>query len=183
VKTALWAAIAVLLLTLAAFAIGRGTAPVKVEKKVEIEIVEVESVRIEWRDKIVEKKVYVKSQATSSRTEEREVRKPDGTVEKTKMEVRGMETLVSSGTESSSEQSGTARKDSQISSKEIMSLSTENKPDWNISLLVGASTGSKLLPPPMTAGVHVQRRILGPVYVGVWGMTDVSAGLSVGFEF
>jgi hypothetical protein len=31
--------------------------------------------------------------------------------------------------------------------------------------------------------LNVNRRILGPIYVGIWGNTNQSAGLSVGFEF
>lgn len=32
-------------------------------------------------------------------------------------------------------------------------------------------------------GVHIQRRILGPVFLGAMGSTDKRAGLSVGMEF
>lgn len=32
-------------------------------------------------------------------------------------------------------------------------------------------------------GISVQRNILGPFTLGAWGMTNISAGLSIGFNF
>jgi hypothetical protein len=52
--------------------------------------------------------------------------------------------------------------------------------DWMVSVLGG--TEAKLPLQPVFGG-HVQRRILGPIYVGAWGLSNGSLGLSLGGSF
>jgi hypothetical protein len=68
------------------------------------------------------------------------------------------------------------------------------KPDWALTALVGTSAPTKLdlTPPylnPLVVGGVAERRILGPVFVGVWAITqvqnpaNVSGGIAVKAEF
>lgn len=50
-----------------------------------------------------------------------------------------------------------------------------------ISALVGAKISYPLGTP--TYGVHVSRPLLGPITVGLWGMSDVTGGVSIGLQF
>lgn len=51
--------------------------------------------------------------------------------------------------------------------------------DWFVAL----SIGSQILDPKLQYGLHVNRRILGPAYVGAYGRTDGELGLQIGLEF
>lgn len=68
------------------------------------------------------------------------------------------------------------------------------KPDWHISLRAG--TDFTQIKPSLTApyfdpllvGVTAERRIIGPVFAGIWGQSDtrfnnVSGGIVIGAEF
>lgn len=52
---------------------------------------------------------------------------------------------------------------------------SSEKEQWLIS-----ASAKTTLPFAVSYGVHVQRRILGPIYVGVVGFSDKSAGISIG---
>lgn len=53
------------------------------------------------------------------------------------------------------------------------------KPQWRVQGMVGYRGQ---LDRPMY-GAGIERRILGPVFVGAWGNTEKQFGLSAGFEF
>lgn len=65
------------------------------------------------------------------------------------------------------------------------------RPQWRAGLLVGLTTSSsrvvapELLFPvvPLDAGVTLERRIAGTVWMGAWLNTDKSAGVSLAMEF
>lgn len=74
------------------------------------------------------------------------------------------------------------------------STQTTTRPDWQISALVGVtysggssntlnSSTTAGLPLRVSVGAHVQRRILGPVSVGVFGLSSGTFGLSAGLQF
>lgn len=50
-------------------------------------------------------------------------------------------------------------------------------PDWRVSGLVGLSRQD------LVYGASIERRVLGPVHAGVWGLSSGAVGLSVGFDF
>jgi hypothetical protein len=65
-----------------------------------------------------------------------------------------------------------------------------SRPDWNVSVLGGVTMPNFTRPTELaffTAGIHVQRRIVGPFNAGVWviGSTGgmLSAGASLGVQF
>lgn len=61
---------------------------------------------------------------------------------------------------------------------------TNAKPQWKAGVLAGLNTVHSK---EFSYGVQVERRIIGPVFMGVWGTTtnndDQSAGVSISLEF
>lgn len=57
---------------------------------------------------------------------------------------------------------------------------TKDAATLNVSLLVGYNYRSPSLP---IYGVMVSKKLLGPIAVGAWGMTNNTAGISLGMEF
>ena len=63
-------------------------------------------------------------------------------------------------------------------SKETESGSTTSG-KWKISALAGVDfKGGNL-----AYGAELDRKILGPIYVGAWGLSNSSFGVSIGFQF
>lgn len=85
----------------------------------------------------------------------KETKKPDGTIEKK-----------------------TTIKDKSSTVKDTAKLIENKRADWKASGLVGISTKGE-----QVYGISIDRRILGNVFVGVWGHTGATAGISVGMEF
>ena len=90
------------------------------------------------------------------KTIERTIERPDGTKETTKETV------------DKSTKKETTNKEVVISKK-----------DWMVSAIVT----SKLTELDPVYGIMVQRRIIGPVYLGLSGSTDKRIGINVGLEF
>lgn len=53
-----------------------------------------------------------------------------------------------------------------------------NKPNWKVSGLVGINSELRTV-----YGASVDRRIVGNIFVGAWGTTDKTGGISIGLEF
>ena len=62
---------------------------------------------------------------------------------------------------------------------------TERAPDWRVGVLVGATwkEPALVISGPLVLGVQVERRMLGPFSLGVWGTTQGAAGASISGEF
>lgn len=144
-------------------AVGRYTAPTKVEEKE----------NIVYKDRIVEKKVFEKD--TSKKNDTVTVRlvtiKPDGT--------RTIETKIVNKDEIIVSENGKTDvvKETEAT-KETDKLVESKHDDWNVSVAIKMDSGYNL-----SYGAHVQRRILGPFTLGAFGYTDVSGGLSLGLNF
>jgi len=70
----------------------------------------------------------------------------------------------------------------------VVTLHTiESRTNWSASVLVGVQDGGKrlvdALHAPAVVGLVVERRILGPVSMGVWATTARAAGLSARIDF
>ncbi len=154
--------IVVIVLTVVSGAIGRFTAPTKV--KIETKTVEViKEVKVSNEMKVKNKK---KTVTTVTDT------KPDGSKHET--------TTVTEGVVSSTNETVNDTKDGSIStttSKEVTKASGRT----NLSLLGGVSRDNSGLLSP-TYGVGVMRNILGPITIGVWGLTTGVLGASVGID-
>ena len=145
-------------------AVGRFSLPAKI----------VEKEKIVFQDKIIEKKVEVKDIQKKNNKIYIKIEKtsPDGT--------KTVETRIidkdetSSNTNTSDDKSQDTTQISDASKETIYATK-----DWLLSAAVNYSTSSST----MNYGVIAQRRILGPVYVGVYGFSDGTFGGSCGLSF
>lgn len=78
--------------------------------------------------------------------------------------------------------------------KEVLIEKKPVLPDWHMGLLVGASLRTPVSDTPLMVGIEVERRLLGPFFLGAWGMagspvvggfnvTNVTFGIKLGAEF
>ena len=177
--------IGVLLLCGLSFALGRFNQEetVRVEERVVEKVVE-KIVEVEV-EKIVEKKVFVDN--TKTRTKVVVVEAPDGTKTST--------TDVAVDTDVKNESEKAEERVVYVDREKIVEVEVEKKvetsqtlPDWRIGALVGANpldmwSKQAVVFGDLALGAEVQRRIVGPVYGGVWGTTQGAVGVSVGLEF
>lgn len=52
-------------------------------------------------------------------------------------------------------------------------------PDWRVGAMVGVDLGG----PSVAYGAQIERRILGPIYVGAWGLSNGAGGVAIGIPF
>lgn len=83
-------------------------------------------------------------------------------------------------TDSRTEDKSTEATRTDTKSKESTTI-TNVKPQWKVSGGAGVKYNEISLQPVYTVGV--ERRILGPIFVGAYGRTDKEVGLSVSVEF
>lgn len=153
-----WLLLAAALLT--AFAFGRWSAPEKI--KIQKQIVEVEK-KSTTKDTEAERNKRKEITVT-------EVIRPDGTKETTTHTVEET-TAVKKKAESDSSESNRASNET----KEVEKSSSKT----TVSLMVGTN----LQNPKIVYGGSAYRPILGPVGIGLWGLTDKTLGASVGLTF
>jgi len=115
-------------------------------------------VKIEIKEVIKEVEVENRNVVTIIR----EIERPDGT--------REIETRIVDKT--------TIEKDRTASRSEVKTVRAL-KPQWKVGAMVGQSD---FLRGGTIYGAQVERRILGPFFLGVWGNTNKSAGLSISME-
>lgn len=150
-------------------AFGRYTLPAKIVTKTETVTVEKEVI----------KNVETTSKDTNKDREliVTETVKPDGTkiIEKhyvNKDQIKEDTTKVGTTTDVKSSDTKTSI------------VETNAKNDWNISALATKShTDDDMFKGSLSYGVHVQRRILGPISIGAFGLTNRTAGISIGVSF
>jgi hypothetical protein len=117
--------------------------------------------QIETQIKEVIKEVEVVKKDTV--TVVHEVKRPDGTVEiDTRTEDKS---VITTQTDKKTEQ---------------QSIITNIKPQWKASGLAAVDFNNDRR---LTYGISVERRLLGPVFVGVQGYDNKMIGISVGLEF
>lgn len=166
---AYWRPIAVLVALAAAFATGRFTTPGPdvviassirfVERKVEVRVVE------RAKDRIVYRNVEVK---------------PDGTRIDRSIERSVTDTKAATNTSSSTD-----------SASDMKQAVTSYRPQWRVGALLGFNVGGLHLSPTFSLtsdafawGAFAERRIAGPFFVGLWGLsTGPSFGLTLSMEF
>lgn len=153
----------VVALVAGAFAGGRYLTPVKI--KTEIKTVEVVKTVI-VKDKTSDKEVHKTTTTIDSV-------KPDGTKTTTTTVVEDSSTKQDTKTDIVKDGTKT-----ETTKKEVTKTSSR----LNISALGGAPISIHGLETPVF-GLHVSKDILGPVSVGIWGLTDKTFGLSVGLTF
>lgn len=140
-----------------AFAVGRFSAPEKV--KIEKEIVEVEKKSSETdldRDK----------HKTTTTTE---ITRPDGTKEKTTKVEEDTKTSKNTTTVDLRQRNETETKEVTYGSNRV-----------TISGMAGLGLDSLSVP---IYGASITRPILGPIVIGLWGLTNKTGGVSLGLQF
>lgn len=115
----------------------------------------------------IKKEVQIKEVEVTRKnvvTVTREEKRPDGTVI---IDTRTVDTSTEAVNRTSKEKEST--------------VVTSLKPQWRVGGGVGMKYNEVKLEPVYTLGV--ERRILGPVFVGAYGRTDKEVGLTVSVEF
>lgn len=161
--------IALVVLLVLSFSAGRFTAPVKTDVR------EVE--KVVWKDRVVEKVVTRKAKAEERIVYVDRIVSPTGEVR----EKRTTHTLADTR-----ELVDAAKTSESTGKTEVSSSSTTTlRPDWRVGVLAGASLREPLVPiaGPLVLGASVERRIIGPFTLGVWGLTSGAAGVSASGEF
>lgn len=175
------------------YAFGRYVVPEKVVIQEKVKIVEVEKQVVVEKEKIVTRLVKDESKKERIHREEKKVKRPDGTEETTKTEDIGVDTVV--------HDTKTEYVD-RIVEKEVIKYvdrEVEKKvevtrplPDWRFSVLAGVNGnqlpglvyGSSFDPMTyLSFGASIERRIVGPVHAGAWGLSTGQGGLSISLDF
>jgi len=157
-------AITVPVIILASFMVGRYTVPTKTITKTEIQVV-TKTVEVDKTATQVDKDVIVT-----------ETDKPDGT------KVKETQYVDRVNTETTDIKNSQTKSDSKSET-----ITTNEKYNWNVAALAGVNSEQSLFDKQIGYGAIVQRRIIGPFYLGVWGEgfgTPVkSGGISIGGSF
>lgn len=154
-------ALLVVVLTGAAFAAGYYFAPEKI--KVETKLVEVVK-----KETVIEKEIE-KNKHTETTTVE--ITRPDGTKEKT--------TTTKEDTTTGTTVTSNTNKSSTTTLDETRETS-KNGRRYNLSLLAGADVTNDPLKAPIIYGGHISTNLIGPISIGVWGLTNKTFGASLG---
>jgi hypothetical protein len=156
-------------LLLGAYAAGRYATPARVVEKVRTVEVEkvVERVRMET--------VYraAQDERRNVRRETREEKRPDGTVITTKVEDDKTETKTATEGRTAAEAAKAVERERLV---ETVRVVEGKRPDWLVGAQIGYSNGALY-------GVSVDRRILGPAYIGVWANTQRAVGVGIRVQF
>lgn len=147
----------VVVVFVAGCAVGRFSLPAKI----------VEKERIVYQERIVEKRV----EATKDHkvTTKLEMTKPDGT--------KTIETKIVNEKYSDSNIDTIMNKDG----SKVMEKENTSQTNTIVSLLANATYSISIIGPNL--GIMAQRRLIGPIYIGGFGYTDRSFGLSLGLAF
>jgi membrane glycosyltransferase len=147
-----------------AFAAGRFTTPERV--KIQKEIVEVEK---KTKDTSTEAERSKRKETTV-----REVIHPDGTKETITTIIEDSDTRKKSDTRETQE---VARKETET--KEV----EKSKGKLTLSALAGSKVSLSEGVSPLIYGGHISKEVLGPVSLGVFGLSNGIAGVSIGLSF
>lgn len=191
-------AVVALVLVVGAFAGGRYSVSPDVKIVTKTETVEVEKEVVKTVFVEVEKKVYVKGETRDVVREIVVIKSPDGT-ETTKV----TETDKTKITEASSQESASSQATivERVVEKQVfvekLKIVEGYKAQWHIGVRAGAGARLTLpaIQPTLQLGVTAERRIAGPLWIGVWADTQLSlptpaappqsitGGVSVALEF
>jgi hypothetical protein len=177
-----------LLLAGFSFGLGRIMASERIEYRERLQVLTVEKERIVWREKAVETKTTDRERSGKTTKKTTEVERPDGTKEKTteetteekeaekQIEIRYVDRVVEKQVEVVKQVD-----------KEVEKIVEKPLPDWRISPMVGLNVPGLLQDGlsdrQLVFGIEGQRRIVGPLSAGVWGLSNGAVGVSLSLEF
>jgi hypothetical protein len=192
---------AAVVLLATAFAVGRYTVPTKIEtKEVQVEkqvvVTKIDDTKLE---QLIEQNRSFQSQLSelkkSIHREKWAVTHVDGSKEEKSTEdiniSRTVQTTQIQYVDRVETKTETKYVDRVVEKEKVVEKTkvvTAEKPQWDVKLLVGAdlknlAVAQGLTTGPFTFGAEVDRRILGPIKVGVFGLSNGTVGAGVGVEF
>ena len=165
--------------------VGTSHGPERVEERVVEKIVEKEVVRLVERVKTVvirDTKVVKGANRTW-----KVVEAPDGT-KTTEATEDTRETIDTKVTHSTDAVKTEIVEKVVTVDREVIKLVEVPAPDWRVGLQGGVDLGGldmaqSIAAQPWVLGGSVDRRIVGPVFAGVWGNTSAQGGLGLSMEF
>lgn len=183
-KQRLFVVVLMVLVLILGIAIGRNTVPTKIEKDTQY--------LTQYQEKVVEQErtqvaltLNVVTDAKVDRVVVTEV-KPDGT--KTITEHDHSENHSETAATKTEIQTVEVTKEVKVVDMVKVHELVENaKPQWRIGVHAGLDIPSLTKPgsnpDPLIIGGSVDRRILGPIFMGVWGNNKLQGGVGVSIEF
>lgn len=172
------------------FFAGKYSTPEKVVEKVRIEKVEVEKQVVVAQEKVRIEKVYIKDYTKHVHREETEVMHPDGLVEKKKTEDENVEKVVKENAIQYIDREVVKYVDRKVVDEEEVEKRVENKrASWRVNALVGTEVTHLHLEAtapyvsPIVFGGQVERRVIGPIWVNGYGLSNGTVGLGLGMEW
>jgi hypothetical protein len=134
--------------------------------------------RVVYRDRTVSVAVAAKTEtrAETRHTVRTRVTRPDGTREERTETTRGVDVERREATASAQtvERERLVYRDREVKVERA-------RPDWRAGALVGVDPFHPLS--GFVYGATVERRVLGPVWLGAWGLSSRAVGLSLSLEF
>lgn len=184
------------LIVVAVFLLGLGTGkyltPSKIVYQDKIQVVEKQVVVEKVKTEVQVQKVYVENKNEKVHRTITETKKPDGTTETVTNEDVNTDTTTKDTTNTNKTETDDKTVEKDTDKKEDKSKLVVNaKPSWRIGADVGVNIPyylgkSEVGVPNMkgtVVGLRVDRRILGPVFMDIWGNTQGSLGVGVSAEF
>lgn len=172
-------------------AIGWGVKPSQVETREVLKVVEVEKQVVVEHETVRVEIVKVKDTQVVERwhREKTEERKPDGTVTTKEVEDKNIDSIVKER-ENSTEVKVVEVVKEVVVEKEVFKekIVTPVLAQWHVGVLGGVQPqfSPSIGVASWAVGGEVERRIVGPLFLGVWGMGTTAGagmgGLKVGFE-
>ncbi len=83
-------------------------------------------------------------------------------------------------TETTTTNDTTTKIDASTTTTDVKSITPVKRSTLNVSLLAGTNLNEPFKP---TYGASITKEVLGPITVGVWGLTTGTAGISLGVDF
>jgi hypothetical protein len=181
-------AIGLLLLSAFSFGLGRLMASERIEYREKVKVLTVEKEKVVFREKALETKTLDREKSGKTTRKTTEIERPDGTKEKTteevteekeaekQVQVRYVDRVVEKQVEVVKEVE-----------KEVEKIVEKPLPDWRLSPMVGLNVpgviDAGLSDRQLVLGVEIQRRLIGPLSGGIWGLSNGAVGLSLSLEF
>lgn len=137
--------------------------------------------KIEYRDRVVEKVVKDTSsdRKQNVRIITKYIERPDGTKETTREEVSDTHETETSKTQVDKTRETEVKQEVVVKTEtKVEKIETPAFKDWHLSASAGLTTSG-----PFLYGAQLERRVLGPIHLGVRADTNPSVSIVAGFDF
>jgi hypothetical protein len=157
-----------ILLVSTGYAAGRYIAPEKVVTKIETKV-EIKEI-IKWKTNLS------KDEKKDKEIVIIETIMPDGTIKREKR-------IIDKGTIKLDLSKQSEKDSSTTKSEKKQEIKIKNSPDWKLSGMVLVSPKSQIIDSGLTYGLLIERRIIGPFYLGAFAINNGAIGASIGVTF